>query len=57
VQWKDYKVVTFMSSLQQGSDTTVCQPTKKSRLTWNKKELIRTVVAKLNNKCMGVVDL
>ncbi|XP_062609518.1 piggyBac transposable element-derived protein 4-like [Saccostrea cucullata] len=57
VQWKDCKVVTFMSPLHQGSATTVCERTMKSRLTWNKKQLVQPVVANDYNKCMGAVDL
>ncbi|XP_056014352.1 piggyBac transposable element-derived protein 4-like [Ostrea edulis] len=45
VQWKDCKVVTFMSPLHHGSATTVCERTMKSRLTWNKKGLVQPVVA------------
>ncbi|XP_048739025.2 piggyBac transposable element-derived protein 4-like [Ostrea edulis] len=57
VQWKDCKVVTFMSPLHHGSVPTVCERTMKSRLTWNKKGLAQPVVANDYNKCMGAVDL
>jgi hypothetical protein len=45
VQWKDCKVVTFMSPLHQGSAFTQCKRTIKSRTSWKKRELVEPSVA------------
>jgi hypothetical protein len=45
VQWKDCKVVTFMSPLHQGSAVTQCKRTIKSRTSWKKRELVQPSVA------------
>ena len=57
VQWKDCKVVTFMSPIHKGSDTTVCSRTMKSRNNWKKKDLTQPKIANDYNENMGAVDL